>query len=104
MGLSDTRNQISSRDDFYDLLAWIKASERRVDILTCLDDGPKNSTDFATQWDVTPEAVSYHLKQLKQGGPDGEYPALIHVVTPDRERYRLWGPTDHGRDLVEYLQ
>ena len=103
MSLTDHRNGISARDDFHDLLGWVKASERRVDILTSLADGPQNSSDFASQWDVSHEAVAYHLRLLEQGGPNGSYLGLIQVVTPDRERYRLWGLTDHGQDLVEYL-
>lgn len=97
-------NDISRRDDFHDLLAWIKASQKRVDILTSLDDSPKNSTEFAESWDTTIEAVQYHLKLLQKGGSDKEFPALVEIVTPDRQRYRLWGLTAEGEDLVEYLE
>lgn len=104
MTLFDPPTQFSERDDFFELLAWVKASQRRVDILTSLANGPMNSTDFATRWDVTPEAVTYHLDLLERGGPNEEYPPLIHVITPDRKRYRLWGLTDHGQELANYLQ
>lgn len=98
-----TENRLSNRDDFTDLLAWVKASERRVDILTSLSDSPKNSTEFATRWDVSREAVMYHLKLMRQGGPDQAFPSLVQIETPSRERYRLWGLTDQGEQLVEYL-
>jgi len=89
--------------EWYEMLAWVKASERRVELLTALDEGPKNSSDFAEKWDVTPEAVHYHLRQLENGGPDGEYSALIRVLTPDRRQYKLYGLTETGADIVEYL-
>ena len=63
-----------------------------------------NSTEFASDWGATTEAVKYHLKLLRDGGPDGAYPGLVRVVTPDREQYQLWGPTEHGQDLVTYLE
>ena len=62
-----------------------------------------NSTEFAHQWDVTPEAVRYHLDLLQRGGPDVEHPALVEMVTPDRERYRLYGLTEVGTEVVDYL-
>ena len=103
MNLGASPTPISDRDDFHSLLAWVKASDRRVDILTSLADNPRNSTDFANRWDVTPEAVRYHLDLLHEGGPRAEYPALIMVVTPDRDRYRLYGLTDSGAEIVDYL-
>lgn len=87
----------------YELLAWVKASERRVDILTSLAESPRNTNDFADKWETSTEAVSYHLKQLHSGGSDGRGPALVEIITPQRNRYRLWGLTKHGRCLIEYL-
>jgi len=90
--------------DEYELLAWIKASERRVDVLTTLSEAPKNTTDFSERWSVEPETVRYHLKQLKTGGPSGEYPQLVQVLTPERQQYRLWGLTETGQELIKYLE
>lgn len=103
MELGQSPTTISDRDDFYSLLAWVKASERRVDILTSLANNSKNSTEFANRWEMTPEAVRYHLDLLRQGGPEQAYPALVTIVTPERERYRLWGLTDSGSEIVDYL-
>jgi len=96
--------EISTRDDFHDLLAWVKASKRRFGILQSLGDNPKNSTELANQGNVTNEAIHYHLDLLRRGGPNGDYPALVRIITPDRERYRLWGLTHQGQQLVEYLE
>lgn len=96
--------EISERDDYHELLAWVKASQRRVDIILTLVESPSNSTEFATEWEVTTEAVKYHLKLLRDGGPDGTYPALVQIVTPQRERYQLWGLTKHGEDLAKHLE
>ncbi|MWV64490.1 hypothetical protein GRS48_06580 [Halorubrum sp. JWXQ-INN 858] len=87
----------------YELLAWVKASDRRVDVLTTLSEAPKNTNDFADEWGVELETVRYHLKQLQHGGPEGEYPALVQVLTPEREQYRLYGATKIGIELVEFL-
>lgn len=89
--------------EWYELLAWVKSSERRVDVLTSLADGPKNTNDFAEQWEVSSEGVRYHLRQLENGGPDGEHPSLIRVLTPDRRQYKLYGLTETGSDMVESL-
>lgn len=86
-----------------EVLAWVKASERRVEILTTLADSPKNTKDFATDWDVSTEAVRYHLKQLREGGPEDEYPALVQVLTPKRRQYKLYGLTGIGAEIVESL-
>ena len=87
----------------YELLAWVKASDRRVDVLTTLSEAPKNTNDFADSWGVELETVRYHLKQLQHGGPDGELPALVRVLTPDRQQYRLYGLTQTGVDVVKFL-
>jgi len=77
-------------------LAWVKASDRKATILQELTDSPRNTSEFAEEWDVTTEAVSHHLKQLEDRG-------LVEVLTPEREQYRLWGVTEAGIDVVEYL-
>lgn len=87
----------------YELLAWVKASDRRVDVLTTLSEAPKNTNDFADAWGVELETVRYHLKQLQHGGPNGELPSLVRVLTPDRQQYRLYGITEPGEDVVEFL-
>jgi predicted ArsR family transcriptional regulator len=87
----------------YELLAWVKASERRVDILTALAESPKNTNDFADEWGTTLEAVRYHLNLLSSEGPGGEYTALIDVLTPKRHQYKLYGLTDAGAEAVESL-
>lgn len=88
----------------YELLAWVKASERRVDILTSLADAPKNTTDFAERWDVEVETVRYHLSQLQEGGPDGDFPALVQILTPQREQYQLWGLTEEAHTVLKYVE
>lgn len=87
----------------YQTLAWIKASPRKQEILTSIEEGPKNSTDFAERWDVSNEAVRWHFKDLEQGGPDGEYPPLIKCLTPGRNRYKLYGLTERGEEIVNLL-
>lgn len=87
----------------YELLAWVKASERRVDILTALAESPKNTNDFADEWGTTLEAVRYHLNLLSSGGHHEEYPSLIEVLTPQRRQYRLYGLTHMGEAVVGLL-
>jgi predicted ArsR family transcriptional regulator len=89
--------------DKYELLAWVKSSERRVEILTELEDSPKNTRDFSDDWGVSTEAVRYHLKQLREGGPEGQYPALVKDLTPNRRQYTLYGLTESGVEIVDYL-
>ena len=68
--------------DRYELLAWVKASDRREDILTTLEQAPKNTNDFADRWGVELETVRYHLTHLQEGGPNSNYPALVQCLTP----------------------
>lgn len=89
--------------DKYELLAWVKSSQRKTDILTSLADAPKNTNDFGDKWEVELETVRYHLNQLQQGGPKGEFPKLVQVLTPKRKRYRLYGLTEEGSKVVEML-
>jgi hypothetical protein len=87
----------------FEILAWVKASERRTDILLSLEDSPKNTSDFATEWGVSPEAVRYHLKHLRQGGPEHSHSALVQDLTPNRDQYKLYGLTESGAEIVERL-
>lgn len=89
--------------DKYEMLAWVKSSKRKKDILTSLADAPKNTNDFGDKWEVELETVRYHLEQLQHGGPEGEFPELIQVLTPSRKQYRLYGLTEEGSEVVEML-
>ena len=92
-----------TRDNWYELLAWVKASDRRVEILTSLAESPKNTRDFAESWNITLEGVRHHLNQLEAGGPEGKYPPLIKVLTPNRRKNKLYGNTKAGSDIAGVL-
>lgn len=89
--------------DKFELLAWVKASDRRVDVLTTLAEAPKNTNDFADEWEVELETVRYHLKQLQHGGPNGDFSSLVRELTPERQQYRLYGLTEIGAKVENYL-
>lgn len=81
----------------YELLAWIKASDHRKDILTTLQKGPENTTHFKEKWNVaTADVPRRYINELRNRG-------LVECLTPDRKRYRLYGLTDEGEDLAEGL-
>lgn len=81
----------------YELLAWVKASDHRKDILTTLLKGPENTTHFKEKWDVATADVSRrYINELQNRG-------LVECLTPDRQRYRLYGLTEQGKDLAEGL-
>jgi len=87
-------------EEFYEILAWVKASERKKEVLQQLDEGPRNSTDFMNDWDVTYETVRYHLKPMMDGK---ERPPLVEELTPNRKRGKLYGLSELGELIVEYL-
>lgn len=87
----------------FELLAWVKASDRRVDILTSLAEAPKNTNDFADEWEVELETVRYHLKQLQNGGPNQAFPPMLQLLTPKRKQYQLYGLTETGAEVVKFL-
>jgi predicted ArsR family transcriptional regulator len=74
-----------------------------VDILTSLAEAPKNTSDFAEEWEVETESVRYHLRQLQEGGPNGDLPGLIKCLTPGMNQYKLYGLTKKGSEMVELL-
>lgn len=81
----------------YELLAWVKASDHRKDILTTLDDSPENTTHFKEKWNVaTADVPRRYINELQSRG-------LVECLTPNRERYRLYGLTEDGERLVETL-
>ncbi len=50
----------------YELLAWIKASDHRKDILTTLAEGPENTTHFKEKWDVaTADVPRRYINELQ---------------------------------------
>jgi hypothetical protein len=93
------------QDEFHELLAWVKASDRRKQILSTLEEAPHIMHDF--DWDVSMEGVRYHFRQLKEPHRadcfTGQQPALIESVTPNREKYQLYSLTEVGERVVEYL-
>lgn len=104
--MSDSRWQPGIQEgseEWFELLAWVKASERRRDILTTMSEGSKNTSDFAKRWDVEPDTVRYHFNQLRTGGTHDDYPSLIEVLTPGRTRYKLYGLTSEGERIVDSL-
>ena len=101
----DSTSSVYEWDDpnTYEMLAWVKSSQRKTDILLSLADAPKNTNDFGDKWEVELETVRYHLEQLQQDRPDGEFPKLVQVLTPKRKRYRLYGLTEEGSEVVKML-
>jgi len=87
----------SQKEARYELLAWVKASDHRQDILTTLQEGPENTTHFKEKWDVaTADVPRRYINELQSR-------ELVKCLTPDRQRYRLYGLTEDGEDLVEGL-
>jgi predicted transcriptional regulator len=81
----------------YELLAWIKASDHREDILTTLNEGPENTSYFKSKWDIaTADVPRRYIKDLQNRG-------LVKCLTPERERYRLYGLSSEGEQIVEEL-
>jgi len=81
----------------YETLAWVKASERRQDVLRTLSEGPENTTTFKNEWGVTTADVPRrYIKELQDEG-------LVECLTPGRNRYRLYGLTEKGEAMVEQL-
>lgn len=81
----------------YELLALVKASNHRQDILTTLQEGRENTTHFKDKWDVaTADVPRRYINELQKRG-------LVECLTPDRKRYRLYGLTAEGEEMAETL-
>lgn len=83
-----------------DLVAWVRASNRRVEILETLAEDPQCPSDFAQRWGLETESAMNYMRKLRRGN-DGEFPGLIECVTPGRKNYRLYSLTDMGEVLVK---
>jgi len=93
----DTDDGATSEAKEYELLAWVKASDHRQEILSTLAERPENTTHFKEEWGVsTADVPRRYLKELQQRG-------LVECLTPQKTRYRLYGLTDWGEDMAEKL-
>lgn len=88
-------------------LAWVKSSTRKKQVLWELYQNPQFASEIAEKYDVSTKTVMSWFHTLKNGrkySNDKEHKKLIECLTPNRQNYRLYGLTEEGKHIVEYLQ
>lgn len=81
----------------YELLAWLKASSRRREIVEILAEQPMNTSELKELWDVKSTNVPRdHLHEMEDKG-------IVRDLTPDRTRNNLYGLTELGEKINEYI-
>lgn len=76
--------------------AWVKASDYRENVLLALEDKPRPPKDIA-------EATGYYLSHVSNTLSDLADYGLAKCLTPDRQKGRLWAPTDKGEEIINEL-
>jgi DNA-binding MarR family transcriptional regulator len=79
-----------------DLLAFIKSSKHRINILLYLGDTIKITSQIAENVDLRVTHTSRTLRELKKRD-------LVTVLNPEAKRSRLYRLTPKAKDLLEYL-
>ncbi|MCL2311350.1 MAG: winged helix DNA-binding protein [Firmicutes bacterium] len=79
-----------------DLLAFIKGSKHRINILLYLGENIKITSQIAENVDLRLTHTSRTLKELKEKD-------LVIILNPEAKRSRLYRLTDRAKDLLKYL-
>ncbi len=87
---------MSEDEKFLELVAYVRASNRRKDIIKFLSYGLKTPTEIGDELDIRTNHISNLLADLKKHG-------LVVCATPNVRKGRLYKLTDNGNKVLEYL-
>lgn len=94
----------------YDVILWIKSSDRRRAILEMLLQEPMTTSEIADELGLKRDSAYYHLQCLRKGEmvnsdkeDAGSYPSLIESKTPYNGNFNLWGLTVEGFRTAQWL-
>jgi len=79
-----------------ELLAFIKGSKHRINILLYLGDTIKITSQIAENTDLRVTHTSRTLKELKEKD-------LVTILNPEAKRSRLYQLTPKAKELLQYL-
>ncbi len=83
-------------EEFLELLAYVKASEHRTNIIKFLDYGLKTPKEIGVELNIRTNHTSNLLADLRKKG-------LVFCATPNVHKGRLYKLTDVGYKITEHL-
>ena len=95
-------------EDKYEIIGWLKASEKRKRILEMLLMEPMTTNEIADELGLERDSAYYHIQVLQQGemihsDDSDSYPSLIESKTPHKQSFNLWGLTEDGLYAAKWL-
>lgn len=82
----------------WDLIAQVRRSERKSQIVTYLAREPASASELAERMGVETSTASNYFWQLKNMEPP-----VIECITPDQPHHRLYALTEEGQTVREHL-
>lgn len=86
-----------SDDIFLELVAYIKASEHRQNIVKYLSDDLKTPSEIGDELDIRTNHISNLLADLRKHD-------IVICATPNVRKGRLYQLTDKGKEILNYLK
>lgn len=83
----------------WELVAKIRRSDRKSQIVLELDSSPASATELAEIMDIQRRSVSNYLHELK-----GMQPPVVECITPDQPHHRLYALTEDGAKIVGHIE
>ena len=77
----------------WDLISFVKSSDKRFKILSLLDDTVSTPSDISTKLSIPISHVSSTLSELSER-------KLVKCLTPERRKTKLYQCTDNGRKIL----
>ncbi len=87
---------MNDSDEFFEVLAYVRASRHRSNIIKFLAHGLKTPKEIGVELDIRTNHVSNLLADLKKKD-------LVFCLTPNVHKGRLYKLTDVGCKISEYL-
>lgn len=82
----------------WDLVAEVKRSTRKTQIIEYIDEEPACASELADEFDIQTGSVSNIFRELKKTEPP-----LIECLTPEQPHHRLYGLTETGAEVREHI-
>jgi DNA-binding HxlR family transcriptional regulator len=82
----------------WDLVAQVRRSKRKTQIIHRLANDPASASELSTEFGIKTASISNLFRELKNTEPP-----LITCLTPDQPHHRIYGLTDDGEEVHTHL-
>lgn len=84
-------------------MAYVQSSQNRRKVLKLLAKQPQTATDLADQLSISRQSVSVAIGHMREESNMGDSYDIVECLTPDRDNYRIYGPTEDGEKIANCL-